>query len=756
MHYTLNYLKSYASKLFFTFLLLLVSCPAFGQDESNIYNEEEQKIEEQLRIILGSIRDNYDSQDFVKTISLSQEGRSLSNTKRFYNFYTAISSNLGNALIQIGDTLQATEVLEDSLEKALLFQDTDFSEARRTMTLMTANIDLANLFALTGNYESAIEKYQAALNLSDENDFDGLFILNYNIAESYLELEKPNLSRPFLVESESLSKKINIDVFKASSELLYGKYLFEIESYKLSTVRFEKSIEFAKRINYIEVLIEAYNYWSEAEAKLGNYKKAFELSTQLEVLKTEKFETDRVKAGQIATARFKVDEIKRNAEAKIEAETLKANYKREQAVKEATILWSSIALLMATALIIFLLIGFSKRKRLNKSLIEKNSIYLTEKKKSDRLLTARNALFSRISHELRTPMYGIVGISNILIEDQQITNEQKENIKSLKYSADYLLSLINNVLEMNKLNRSSNISLANEIFDIRELCYHAVESAKYISLDHTNTFHIIIDDNVSKQYKGDAVKLMQVLINLLGNSNKFTKNGEIILKVSKQQTNNDTDLLSFAVKDDGKGISPEKLNVIFDETKFINHNEKHEGTGLGLPISNKILELQDSKLNLTSEEGKGTLVEFDLELQAISLSVNEKGVTKDENITNDLSGKKILIVEDNKINQLVTKKIISSFNGEFEIADSGQEAIVMVQNNGYDLILMDINMPPGMDGFEATREIRKFNTVVPIIALTAVEQIEIEERMKDSLMNDYLIKPFKSEEFIDKILNNIS
>jgi len=758
--YFLSSSKSFALSI----LLVMVCCPIFGQENREdheeqgkylIYSKEDKKLLKELESLRFTIREKYNSQDFVATIDLSQQGRALSNNKKFYNYYTSISSSLGNALFQIGDTLQATQIFIESLEKAEMYQTLNNPESEELKVLITAYIDLANILALTGKYELAIEKYKAVLKLTDENDVQRLFIINYNLAESYLEMGAPISAAAYVQETDRLSNIIDAEAYTAGSKLLSGKFFFQMDDFQSSLMELKKSIELAKATNYTEVLIEAYDYSAKAEAELGNYQKAFELSQTLDVLEKEKYDTDRVKAIQSAKAEFEVAEIKRKMEAAIKSEKLEAELRRKEDLQNNTILWSTIALTIAGALIILLLIGFSRRKKLNKDLIEKNIIYLEEKEKSERLLKARNALFSRISHELRTPMYAIVGISNFLIEDNSVPETQKENIQSLKYSADYLLSLINNVLEMNKLNRTSNLALAQDAFDIRELCHHAVESAKYISLDHANTFHVQINDDVSKGYKGDAVKLMQVLINLLGNSNKFTKSGEITLHIDKRKSAGDLHHLGFSIKDTGKGITPRKLKNIFDETKFINHNEENEGTGLGLPISKKILELQDSVLHIQSEPGKGTTVEFDLKLQAIRLPSNEQQAAPDKSIVKDLTGIKILIVEDNKINQLVTKKIIESFNGKFEIADCGLDAIAMVKAKSYDLILMDINMPPGMDGFEATREIRKFDATVPIIALTAVEQIEIEDRMEDSLMNDYLIKPFKTEEFLEKIVNSL-
>jgi signal transduction histidine kinase/CheY-like chemotaxis protein len=743
------------------FLSILAILPVNAQqNQDTIVSKNEpnsQKLQEDLIAILDTVQSTYSSQDFASTIELSQRGRKSSDRRKFYDYYVSFSSNLGNALIQVGDTTRANMVFEESLEKAIAFQEEQsVPKEIKLEPLLTANIDLGNVLALTGKFEQAITKYKKVLELMDDEDIYRIFIINYNIAESLIELKRPNKALSYIKSAEEVSEKFDVPEYDAGLNLLYGKYYYQIEDYQNSIESLKTSIAIAKKVDYVEVLLEAYQFYIESEEKLGHYQVALQVSKELDRLKKKKFESDRLTAVQNARAIFQIDEMQRNMNQELQARKLQAEVKRQEAIRETTLLWSSIALIIAIALIIILAINFRKRKKLNEDLIQKNKIVLQEKKKSDRLLEARNALFSRISHELRTPMYGIVGISNILLEDDEVKPSQKENIQSLKYSADYLLSLINNVLEMNKLNRSSNLSLTKENFDIRELCEHAVESSKYISQNHTNIFKISIDDDIAQTYNGDAVKLMQVLINLLGNANKFTKNGTIELVVKKVGENYNVDHLDFKVIDTGKGITPEKLSEVFDETKFIDHNEANEGTGLGLPISKKILELQDSRFAITSEVGKGTQIEFNLKYEKVKNTPNSIQLIQNDNQTeNILQGKTILIVEDNKINQLVTKKIIEGLGGSYEIANNGEEAIDQCRPQSYDLILMDINMPPGMDGFETAREIRKFDTNTPIIALTAVEQLEIEERMKTSDMNDYIIKPFKIDDFkqiIDKYL----
>jgi CheY-like chemotaxis protein len=192
--------------------------------------------------------------------------------------------------------------------------------------------------------------------------------------------------------------------------------------------------------------------------------------------------------------------------------------------------------------------------------------------------------------------------------------------------------------------------------------------------------------------------------------------------------------------------------AIFEEAAFIEHHHENEGTGLGLPISKSIIELHNSKLDLISDLGKGTEVRFVLCYELAKEKPLEHNILQINGSLSLLKGKKILVVEDNKINQVVTRKMLENLEIEVDTASDGITAIEKAQTTNYDLILMDINMPPGMDGFETAKKIRAFDKNTPIIALTAAEQRGIKKRITDSAINDYIIKPFKMEYFQSSLL----
>ena len=273
-------------------------------------------------------------------------------------------------------------------------------------------------------------------------------------------------------------------------------------------------------------------------------------------------------------------------------------------------------------------------------------------------------------------------------------------------------------------------------------------------IQNKNRIHIHISEGIPKFIHGNSVRLSQILMNLIGNACKFTEDGDIYIIAETIATTNSNTTIKFYIKDTGIGIPKNKLERIFEEfSQADSIDYKYQGTGLGLPIVKKLLGLSNSKIEVESDSGKGSMFSFSLTFE-LTEQIEKK---KDNPLmdTKDLNGKKILIVEDNRINQMVTKKILQKSNTICSIAENGEEAVAMVKEEDYDLILMDINMPK-KNGMEATAEIRQFNTVVPILALTAVEVEEMRQMIYESGMNDIVVKPYDINKFTQTLLKNIS
>lgn len=415
-------------------------------------------------------------------------------------------------------------------------------------------------------------------------------------------------------------------------------------------------------------------------------------------------------------------------------------------------LFNTILIGVSVAIILMLISLFfalKRRKKLVAQLGDKNQEYLEAKRQSEKLAQVKSTFFSTVSHELRTPLYGVIGLTSILLEDKSITHHKKD-LKSLKFSADYLLALINDVLQINKID-SKTIEEEITIFNIEELVNSILDSFEYMRLQNKNNFTISIESDVPNYIKGNASRLSQILMNLIGNAVKFTEEGSVEVKISAPKREQEEVTLLFEIIDTGIGIAAEKHQIIFEEFSQVDAvNYEYQGTGLGLPIVKKLLNLSGSSIRLKSELGKGSTFSFELPFKIA------KGIEKKSSIIDiqSLNKKRILVAEDNRINQIVTQKILEQNGMSCVVTENGEEAILKLQETSFDLILMDLNMPVKY-GFTASKEIRTFNKDIPIIALTAVEIEEMRNEIFDSGMNDIIVKPYDINKFLNIILKNL-
>ncbi|HPW98561.1 MAG TPA: ATP-binding protein, partial [Flavobacterium sp.] len=297
---------------------------------------------------------------------------------------------------------------------------------------------------------------------------------------------------------------------------------------------------------------------------------------------------------------------------------------------------------------------------------------------------------------------------------------------------------------------------------LKDLLNNIQNSLKELAKVNNNKFILDIDENVPNVVIGDPTKMSQIFLNLINNALKFTKNGEVKVIVELFGIKENSATIHFSVMDTGIGIAKDKQETIFDSFAqgSIEINRKFGGTGLGLAIVKKLIDLLGGEIKLESELGKGSTFYFDL---AFEISENQVDREKEEILLLDtdidtmLEGKNVLIVEDNKINQMITKKMVEKKGMITKIIDNGEDAIEEIRNNNvYDLILMDVHLP-SINGTIATREIRKFNKSLPVIALTAISLNENRDILLGFGMDDVITKPFDINTFytvISKVLSN--
>ena len=409
----------------------------------------------------------------------------------------------------------------------------------------------------------------------------------------------------------------------------------------------------------------------------------------------------------------------------------------------------------AAFITVFLL--YESRRKIVRKLNKNNLQLIKSKEEAERLSKLKTQFFSTVSHELRTPLYGVIGLSSILLEDEKL-NSHKDDLKSLKFSADYLLALINDVLTLNKAD-ANGMKLEKAPFILTKLVKNITNSFTFSLQQNNNKIQVRIDDDLPIYLSGDSVKLSQILMNLVGNAVKFNENGTIEIVIKSLGKNKDgLYKTQFFIKDNGIGIPLEKQQSIFEEFSQIeSNNYNYQGTGLGLPIVKKLLNLYNSKIDLQSSPGNGAIFSFIIDLEentSISKEVLEVK-TVDTPVMSVFENMHILIVDDNKINQKVTQRILEARHFKTTLADDGLQALEQVQKKKFNLILMDIHMPK-MGGIEATEKIRLYNKTIPIIALTAVEIEEARARIIASGMNDIILKPYDVSQFLTTILRHLS
>lgn len=392
------------------------------------------------------------------------------------------------------------------------------------------------------------------------------------------------------------------------------------------------------------------------------------------------------------------------------------------------------------------------RNQSNILLKEKNRELQLAKDRAEKASKARSEFLSTVSHELRTPLNAINGITHLLLKEEP-KDSQLNYLHSLKFSGDYLLTFINEILEINRI-ESNSIQVEAINFNLKKLLTDIQNSQKEIAMKNNNVYEIDIDERIPTVIVGDPTKLSQIFLNLINNALKFTKNGNVTVSACQQMNDGENTTIHFEVVDTGIGIPEDKLDSIFDSFSqgSIEINRKYGGTGLGLNIVKKLISLLGGDIKLESKIGKGSTFSFDLTFAVSNATPQEKISSYDESV---FVNKKILLIEDNKINQMITKKMLENKQMLCEIIDNGEDAIEAVKNNYYDLVLMDVHLP-GINGTIATQTIRTFDDKTKIIALTAISLNENRESLLSFGMNDVLTKPFDPEDFYRIIAENVS
>ncbi|TKC00576.1 PAS domain-containing hybrid sensor histidine kinase/response regulator [Pedobacter cryophilus] len=376
---------------------------------------------------------------------------------------------------------------------------------------------------------------------------------------------------------------------------------------------------------------------------------------------------------------------------------------------------------------------------------------LAAKEQAMQLSKAKEMFLSVMSHEIRTPLNAVIGITNILLDEEKLEH-QVQSLNLLKFSSDNLLNLINDILDFSKM-EIGKMELEYKRVNIRDLIKDIVDSLAFKTNEKGIELNYIISPDLPELVRGDKTRLYQILINLINNALKFTEKGFVkvavaVAKITKQHT-----FVHFEITDTGIGIPEDKFEDIFESftQAAANTSRKYGGTGLGLTITKKLVELYSGEIKVKSILGKGSTFYFDLKFD--NFKETEMEIKEESNAIKTLNAR-VLVVDDNEINRILARKVLTKFQVEVVTAESGLKAIELLQAKDFDVVLMDIHMPE-MSGYEATEKLRAIDDVyfkeLPIIALTASIMNEDLDTIYKYGMNDYQLKPFKPDELIEKI-----
>lgn len=723
--------------------------------------------------------------------------------KQFFVFIFFCSSFLFSQTQEKTDSLTyynnltTANIKSDKYQQALFYTQKAINYSKVTQDLQAqANqtFKLGKLYFDLKKYNDAVETFQKSIAFYKKLEPSSNYAYsNYYLGLSYIEKRNFKDAEIYFNNTKSIIDNLNSSDSAQINDLLYlqkgiiskskGNYDFASAIFKtiiakpynaaILNTRTEAlyqigTIEASKKrnnlaLNYLNKALEsnAKNNNSDQKSNIllalsSVYEKMLDKNNAYSYLKQHLNLKESISI--INNERLGIDDYNRFKESERLKEIVQIGNQNKQ--QEKANKFSKLISILAIALISILsLLSLSLyknniiRTQSNLMLKEKNKELEIAKDKAEKASNARSEFLSTVSHELRTPLNAINGIAHLLLEEKPKRSQMKY-LTSLKFSGDYLTKFINEILEINKID-SNKIEIEYINFNLKKLLEDIQNSLKEIAAVRNNKFNLEIDDSIPDYLIGDPTKLSQIMLNLINNALKFTKNGSVnvIAKLKSLEAENAT--LYFEVIDTGIGIPEDKLKSVFDSFSqgSIEVNRKYGGTGLGLTIVKKLIKTLGGHIRLKSIVGKGSSFSFELKFKIGSqiLKVEEKLKTYNDSV---LMNKKILLVEDNKINQMISAKMLEKKGIICDIIDNGEEAIETARNNKFDLILMDVHLP-GINGTVATEQIRKFDQKTPIIALTAISLGENREMLLSFGMNDVITKPFIPEEFYSVIANYV-
>ena len=659
----------------------------------------------------------------------------------------------------------------------------EYALKRNKYDMAAASYNIIGLnFEEFGDLKKSIQYYNSGVSYAQlaKNDTIENYLYN-NIGNLYyFRLKDSKKGLYYYQKSYELSKRLDAprdiafaeinlaDVYLELNEFDKGKYYLQLVEKKMSPDDYEMGMSYYSLMGYYYEMqgdfVNAEKNYLKCISDFQHQEFEYHKSHQMDIYamiyafykknkKTEQALYYLEKHDQLQDELFSKE---RNIEIKMaggDIEALEYKYKVQQIETEkriqeqkmkASSRFNKVVLWFLGFVIVFLIFifkGFVNYRNLSKKLSDYNFQLQVAREKSEEATRLKTQFLSNVSHELRTPLYGVIGMAEIL-ESEHKEIKKSPYFNALKFSSHYLLTLINDVLNVYKI-EDNDIEFNYENINVREEIGHIKESMNVIAKSNKNEIIVSIADDVPQYIKTDLTRFSQILINLASNSLKFTKKGKVTISLSLDKVN-DNSFLKLEVLDTGIGIPEEYIDKIFE--KFVqvdvNLQEQYKGTGLGLSIVKRLVELFKGSISVESKinEGSKFTVMFP-HIPADEIVASDQLKTHSQKKLKNLN---ILVVEDNKINQMVTKKLLEKNGHSYQMAENGLEALQLVEQNTFDIILMDINMPV-MNGIEASIKMRSLGIKTPIIALTASDKENILKEIleKKNGLTDVLVKPFE-------------
>ena len=722
-------------KCFFAFIVFFYS---------SMYTQPDEEIDSTA--YYGSLSNsNIQTNNYKEALVYSQ--KAIDYAKKNKNIKDQAQQNLNLGKIYF-DLKKFDDAIETLLKSAALFSNFEPSSEQ-----VAAYYHIGLSYMQKQNYDKASIYFERARSINDKLKISEVTEL-LNLQKGLIFKAKNQLELAISSFKSIIAKPDNAILGYTKAEAFYqlGKIEAERKRNNLALNYLNKALDLNNKSKNLEqksnILLALSVVYEKVLDKNNAYfylKQHLNLKENITILNNERLGIDDYK------------KFKESEKLKEIAQTEYENKEQEKANK-----FSKLISIFAIALISILsLLSLSLyknniiRKQSNLLLQEKNKELEIAKDKAEKASKARSEFLSTVSHELRTPLNAINGITHLLLEENPKKN-QLDYLSSLKFSGDYLTKFINEILEINKID-SQKSEIEYTSFNLKKLLEDIKHSLKELALVNNNNFKLKIDAAIPDYLVGDPTKLSQIILNLINNALKFTKNGNVTVITNLKTLEDKKATLYFEITDTGIGIPEDKLVSVFDSFSqgSIEVNRKYGGSGLGLTIVKKLIQILGGNIELKSVVGEGSTFTFDLEFQ---ISPQQESQMEKKPIIKynaaKLLNKKILLVEDNKINQMVTKKMLDNKGIICEIIDNGEDAINLLKTKIFDLVLMDVHLP-GINGTIATETIRTFDNTTPIIALTAISLHENREMLLSFGMNDVITKPFVPEEFYKIIAENI-